>query len=143
MEAFVDLSPPIDKIDGSAYSFVGRKLNAIMASELAPVFDRVRSILKKHADASSLTEDSAVRYCLAGAVGPATLRAWGGKKRSEMIPVAWTEIGKAYVSFHHMALSGSSKLRDGISPALRGACTGRPASIFDGWRMCLFRSLKS
>ncbi len=77
----------------------------------AAVFARLRAILEKHAARFNVSSDTSDRYCLEGAVGPATLRAWGGKARRAHIPVAWVESGKSYVSFHLMA----------VDPALRGA----------------------
>ena len=76
------------------------------------MFARLRAILEKHQPPdSTLSSDTSDRYCLEGVVGPATLRAWGGKARRAHIPVAWVESGKSYVSFHLMA----------VDPALRGA----------------------
>ena len=60
----------------------------IMPSEFEPVFQGLREILKKHAGVLEVSEDSATRYCLAGAVGPATVRAWGGKMKRKTMPVA-------------------------------------------------------
>jgi hypothetical protein len=101
-----------------------------MTSDFAAVFAVLRSILRKHAGALMVSEDSPTRYCLEATVGPATVRAWGGKKKTKVIPVAWTEIGKTYVGFHHMALYGSAKLRDGISNELSKRMQGKTCFNF-------------
>jgi hypothetical protein len=101
-----------------------------MTSEFKAVFERLRSILNTHAGAFVVSEDSATRFCLSAPVGAATLRAWRGKRKSEMIPVAWTEVGKAYVSFHHMALYGSPKLREGLSEELSRRMQGKTCFNF-------------
>jgi hypothetical protein len=102
----------------------------MMSHDFPAVFERLRSILKQHAGEFVVSEDSPTRYCLEAPVGPATLQAWRGKKKRELIPVAWTEIGKAYVSFHHMALPVSSKLREGMSDDLSKRMQGKTCFNF-------------
>ena len=97
-----------------------------MSSELEPVFDSLRAILQKHAGTFSVKDGSRRTYCLEGAPGPATLRAWRGKVRRPTIPVAWVQLAKAYVSFHLMAMDVSSALRDGMSEEQR--CTALPGA---------------
>ena len=101
-----------------------------MNSDFQAVFEQLRSILKKHAGSLEVSEDTPTRYCLTGTVGPATLQAWGGKMKTKAIPVAWVQIGKAYVSFHHMALYGSSLLRDGMSEELGRRMQGKTCFNF-------------
>jgi|ERR1043166_5215608 hypothetical protein len=92
-----------------------------MPADFDSLFTRLRAILQKHQAAWSVFEDSATCYSLAGKVGPATLRAWGGKLKRPVVPVAWVQIGKAYVSYHLMGLYGNAPLL--------AACKARPASI--------------
>jgi hypothetical protein len=69
------------------------------------VFRSLKAVLEKHAATLAVSEDTPTKYCLEAAVGPATLQAWGGKVRRARIPVAWVEVGKAYVSYHLMGVA--------------------------------------
>ena len=62
---------------------------------------------------------------------PATLKGWGGKAKRPTIPVAWTEIGKAYVSFHLMGLEAVSA---SISPGLKTHLQGKTCFNFSAPR---------
>ena len=112
-----------------------------MAAEFEVVFARLRSILHQHARALTVKEDTASCYSLDAPIGPATLRAWGGKARSERMPVAWAEIGKAYVSFHMMPLYGDSKLQQSLSPALKARMQGKTCFNFKKTDDALFDEL--
>ena len=112
-----------------------------MSSELVPVFERLRVILQRHAGAFAVTDDSPNAYWLEGAPGPATLRAWGGKVRRPRIPVAWVQLGKAYVSFHLMALDGNPKLHAGMSGQLKARMQGRTCFNFSKSDEPLFQEL--
>ena len=101
-----------------------------MGSDFETVFERLRGILRKHAKELTVSEDSATRYCLEGQVGPATLRAWGGKVKVPMIPVAWVQIGKAYVSFHLMGVYGNPGLQKSMSLKLRKRMQGKTCFNF-------------
>jgi hypothetical protein len=59
-----------------------------MDADFPAVFALLRGILNKHAGALVVSEDLPTRYCLSAPVGPATIRAWGGKKKIATIPVA-------------------------------------------------------
>ena len=104
------------------------------------VFTRLRAILEKHADRFSVTADTDDRYCLEAGVGPATLRAWGGKMKRPQIPVGWVEIGKSYVSFHLMAMDPA--LRGEMSPALEKRMQGKTCFNFTTVDDALFRELE-
>jgi hypothetical protein len=112
-----------------------------MPSELEPVFAGLRLILQKHAGTFAVTDDSPRAYGLEGDPGPATLRAWGGKVRRPRIPVAWVRLGKAYVSFHLMALDGSPKLHAGMSSQLKARMQGRTCFNFKKSDEPLFQEL--
>ena len=100
-------------------------------SDFETVFAVLRDILKQHAGSTlTVSDDTPARYCLEAPVGPATLRAWGGKMKSKTVPVAWAQIGKAYVSFHHMALYDGSALREGMSQELRKRMQGKTCFNF-------------
>ena len=102
-----------------------------MTSDFHSVFDQLRSILRKHAGGSlAVSDDRADRLCLEGKVGPATLEIWGGKRKAATMPVAWVQIGKTFVSYHHMAFYGSAALQQAISPKLKKHMQGKTCFNF-------------
>jgi hypothetical protein len=109
-------------------------------SSNAAVFERLRGILSKHADRFSVTSDTKERYCLEGRVGPATLQAWGGKVKRPQIPVAWVDRGKAYVSFHLMAIDPA--LCGEMSAGLEKRMQGKTCFNFTAIDERLFRELE-
>ena len=114
-----------------------------MASDFETVFAALRKILQREANLFSVTEDTPKRYCLAGPVGPATLQAWRGKMKSPTIPVAWVQIGKSYVSFHHMALYVNEELRGTLSTRLRAHMQGKSCFNFKTVDEPLFEELET
>jgi hypothetical protein len=112
-----------------------------MAAEFAEIFGRLRLILQKHGAALSVKEDSADCYSLDAPIGPATLRAWGGKAKINRIPVAWTKIGKGSVTFHLMALDGDS-LGKTMSKELQGRMQGKTCFNFKKTDEKLFGELE-
>lgn len=101
-----------------------------MPSEFESIFMTLRTILTKYADGLTVTEDLPDRYCLEGRVGPATLRAWCGKIKRPLIPVAWVEVGKSAVSYHLMGIYGNPKALDGMSKQLRARMNGKSCFNF-------------
>ena len=92
-----------------------------MNNESASVFSGLRAILQRQAGTLTVAEDAPTRYCLEAPIGPATLKAWGGKAKRPTIPVAWTEVGKSYVSFHLMPLgAGMSTMSTALKARLQG-----------------------
>jgi hypothetical protein len=106
-----------------------------------PVFIRLRSLLLKHQGKFNVKADKAGYFCLEGATGPATLKAWGGKMKQPTIPVAWVQIGKTYVSFHLMGLQGNPRLQEGISKQLRARMQGKTCLNFRSLDEALFAEL--
>ncbi len=106
------------------------------------IFVRLRAILQNHAGTLAVADDSDSRYCLEGSPGPATLAAWGGKLRKPNIPVAWVQIGKAYVSYHLMPLYGNSKLHDRMSKELKARMQGKTCLNFKRRDEELFKELE-
>jgi len=100
------------------------------STEFKLLFVRLRTILQQHADTFSVSDDSPTCFRLEASTGPATLRAWGGKMKRPMIPVAWVQIGKAYVSYHVMGLYGNEKLLDGMSKKLKARVQGKACFNF-------------
>lgn len=78
----------------------------------------------------------------AGAVGPATLQAWGGEMKKPVMPVAWVEIGKAYVSFHLMGMYGNTTLYNSMSKELKSRMQGKTCFNFKNIDEKLFRELE-
>ena len=113
-----------------------------MSTEFETIFVRLRSILEKHAGTLSVKDNGRDRYCLEGRTGPATLAAWGGKMKKPTIPVAWVEIGKAYVSYHLLGLYGNTTLLDGMSKELQARMQGKTCFNFKKNDEALFRELE-
>lgn len=97
------------------------------------VFAALRAILLRHAGRLAVTEDSPTRFCLAGGHHP--------KHRTPM-PVAWVEIGKAYVSFHHMGVYAAPQLLKGGSKALKARMQGKSCFNFKTVDEPLFAELE-
>jgi hypothetical protein len=114
-----------------------------MPSEFEIVFDRLRSILRRQRGSLSVSDDTNNRFCLEGKAGPATLKAWGGKRKAATIPVAWVQIGKGYVSFHHMALYGSATLHAAMSKELKARMQGKSCLNFKVVDEPLFEELEA
>jgi hypothetical protein len=113
-----------------------------MSPEFEAIFARLQAILQKHAGTFSVKDDTPGSYFLEGIPGAATLRAWGGKVKRPTIPVAWVQVGKAYVSFHLMGIDGNPGLRDGISTELRARMQGKTCFNFKSSDEALFRELE-
>jgi hypothetical protein len=109
---------------------------------LTPVFVRLRDILAAQKGGLSVAHDSAARYTLEAPVGPATIQAWGGRVRMPMIPVAWVEVRKAYVSYHLMGISGNQQLLDTLSAPLRARMQGTSCFNFKALDDGLVRALE-
>jgi hypothetical protein len=93
------------------------------AGAFGDLFHSLRRILERHARTLSVSEDTSTKYCLEAAVGPATLRAWGGKARRPRIPIAWVEVGKSSVSYHLMGVSipaVQSRMSDALKARMQG-----------------------
>lgn len=113
-----------------------------MSTEFENIFVKLRSILQKHAGTMLVEENGRDRYCLEGRTGPATIAAWGGKMKKPTIPVAWVEIGKAYVSYHLMGLYVDPRLRDGMSKELQARMQGKTCFNFRRNDETLFKELE-
>jgi hypothetical protein len=111
-------------------------------SEAADVFHALRRVLEKHAATLVVGEDTATKYCLEAAVGPATLHAWGGKLRRPRIPVAWVEVGKSYVSYHLMGVAVPA-VQAGMTHALKARMQGKTCFNFTATDPALLTELGS
>jgi hypothetical protein len=112
-----------------------------MPAALQAVFTRLREILEAHAGEFHVADDTDGRYGLEGPIGPATVRAWGGKAPTGTIPVAWVTIGKAYVSYHLMGVQGNARLMATVSDELRARMQGKSCFNFKAVDEPLFREL--
>jgi hypothetical protein len=108
-------------------------------TDFESVFAELRAILKRQSGVLSVADDSPKRYCLEAPIGPATLKAWGGKVKRPTIPIAWTEIGKSYVSFHLMSLDAAPQPP---SKALRARLQGKTCFNFTSPEPTLFKELE-
>jgi hypothetical protein len=90
----------------------------------------------------SVKDDAPDHYSLEASAGPAALQAWGGKMKRPMLPVAWVQIGKAYVSYHLMGFDGNAKLRDSMSKGLKARMQGKTCFNFKSKDEALFKELE-
>jgi hypothetical protein len=97
------------------------------------VFAALRGILRRQAGRLSVSEDSPTRFCLRGGSHP---------KHHGPMSVAWVEIGKAYVSFHHMGVYARPDLLQGVSKELRARMQGKSCFNFKSVDQGLFAELE-
>jgi hypothetical protein len=110
-------------------------------ASFTPVFQRLRSLLQAHQSGFTVTRDTAGHFGLEAAVGPATLKAWGGKARASQMPVAWVEVKKNYVSYHLMGIYMNPGLEAKLSGSLRARMQGKSCFNFKAIDESLFREL--
>ena len=104
-----------------------------MPTEFKSVFVRLQSILQKHSGTLSVKHDTSTSFCLEGGVHPTHKTA---------IPIAWVEIGKAYVSYHFMPVYAKPKLLNGFSAKLKARMQGKSCFNFKSCDEDLFRELE-
>jgi hypothetical protein len=104
-----------------------------MRSEFETVFGRLRAILQKHAGPLSVKRDSPTSYCLEGGVHPT---------HKTPFPVAWVEIQKNYVSYHHMGVYANPSLLKGASTELQARMQGKSCFNFKTVDETLFAELE-
>jgi len=85
------------------------------------VFQALRGILQRHAGKLTVAEDSPTRYCLQGGSHP---------KHQTPMPIAWVQVGKAYVSFHHMGVYARPAVIEGLSKRLKARMQGKSCFNF-------------
>lgn len=91
------------------------------SAEFVAVLQELRDLLQRHAGKLSVAEDTPKRYCLDGGLHP--------KHRTAM-PIACVQVGRAYVSFHHMGLYARPAIRSGLSKELKARMQGRACFNF-------------
>jgi hypothetical protein len=112
-----------------------------MSVQLVPVYARLRSLLQARNSGLAVNKDAANHFGLVAPVGPATLKAWGGKQKAPRIPVAWVEVKKSYVSFHLMGIYMNPKLESALSERLRAHMHGKSCFNFKTVDESLFKEL--
>jgi len=105
-----------------------------MPSKFEPIFIRLRKILQNYSKRLTVTEDSPNRYCL-------SLATHSHPRLKGPMPVAWVQIGKAYVSYHLMAVYGYPQLLDACSKELRSRMQGKSCFNFKNIDESLFTEL--
>lgn len=61
-----------------------------MVQEFENIFIRLKKILQRYEKNFSVRSKYGY-YCIVAAVGPATIKAWGGKMKKPIMPVGWVE----------------------------------------------------
>jgi hypothetical protein len=112
------------------------------SSEFITVFNGLKTILQKHTGNFTVRPDTNISYGLQGKPGPATLKAWNGKMKKPVMPVAWIEINKAYVSYHIMGLYANTALQNSMSKELTGRMQGKTCFNFKSINEELFKELE-
>ena len=107
---------------------------AAPSAEFAAAFAALRAILRRHAGRLTVTEDSARRFCLEGGLHPTHKRP---------IPIAWVEIGRGYVSYHHMGVYARPELLQRVSKELRARMQGKSCFNFTSVDETLFAELEA
>jgi len=103
-----------------------------MRTEFETIFARLRAILQSHIGSHRVKEDSPTCYCLEGGVHPT---------HKTPMPIAWVQIGKAYVSYHLLPVYGYPKLLDRCSVKLKGRMQGKSCFNFKVVDDALFSEL--
>ena len=104
-----------------------------MSPEFKSVFASLRAILQKHAGRLSVKDDTPTCYCLAGGMHP---------KHKTPLPIAWVNVGKAYVSYHLMPVYGCPHLIDACSKKLKARMQGKSCFNFKVSDEALFAELE-
>ena len=104
-----------------------------MPESFADIFSALRAILQRQAGKLAVSENSLKRYCLEGGLHP---------KHKKPIPIAWAEIGKHYVSFHHMGVYAYTGLLKDVSPKLKARMQGKSCFNFKSLDEPLFAELE-
>lgn len=104
-----------------------------MASDLEPVFIRLRTILQINRGNLFVSEDTLSRYCLTGGCHPT---------HKIPMPIAWVQISKNYVGFHHMGVYCAPELLAGASKKLKARMQGKSCFNFKTIDEPLFEELE-
>ena len=103
------------------------------APEFAPIFAALRGLLQRQAGTLSVTKDTPTCFCLEGGVHPI---------HKKPMPIAWVQIQKRYVSFHHMGVYAHPAVVTSASKALRARMQGKACFNFKAMDHALFAELE-
>jgi len=104
-----------------------------MTESFADVFSTLSALLKRNAGKLKVSKDSATCFCLQGGFYPT---------HKTPMPIAWVEVGKRYVSFHHMGVYARPDLLKGISKPLKARMQGKSCFNFTKVDEPLFAELE-
>jgi len=104
-----------------------------MADSFTDVFSALRAILQRHTGKLVVSENSPTRYCLEGGLHP---------KHKRPMPIAWVQIGKNYVGFHHMGVYARPELLEAASKKLKARMQGKSCFNFISVDEPLFAELE-
>jgi hypothetical protein len=103
------------------------------SAEFETVFARLRAILQKHRGRLTVRQDTDTCFSLEGGLHPTHKRP---------MPIAWVEIGKAYVSYHHMGVYARPQVLEDFSTKLRARMQGKSCFNFKTVDEDLFEELE-
>jgi len=101
----------------------------------------LRELLETHQAGFSVNHNTPTRFGLDAPVGPATIKAWGGKAKAPRMPDAWVEMKKNYVSYHLMGIYVNAHLEAKLSESLRARKQGKSCFNFKQVDEALFQEL--
>jgi hypothetical protein len=104
-----------------------------MPPHFQEVFSALREILRRHAGRLVVAADTASSFRLEGGLHPT---------HRKPFPIAWVNVGKTYVSFHHMGVYARPDLLKGMSQALRARMQGKSCFNFTSVDPALFAELE-
>lgn len=105
-----------------------------MADSFPEIFSALRAILERHIGKLTVSENGPARYPLQGGLHP---------KHKTLMPIAWVEIGKNYVSFHHMGVYARPDLLKNVSKKLKARIQGKSCFNFTSIDEPLFAELEA
>ena len=97
------------------------------------IFSRLCEILRRQSGNLSIKDETPNRFSLIGGLHP---------KHKTAMPIAWTEVGKNYVSYHLMPIYGYPKLLESTSAKLRARMQGKSCFNFKAVDEALFEELE-
>src|SRR6185436_16867431 len=103
------------------------------ADAFTETFSALRAILERRTGKLVVSEDGPTRFCLEGGLHP---------KHKKPMPIAWVQIGKNYVSFHHMGVYARPDLLKNSSKELRARMQGKSCFNFTFIDESLFADLE-
>jgi hypothetical protein len=104
-----------------------------MTDSFAEIFCALRAILEQQRGKLVVSENSGTCYCLEGGTHP---------KHKKPMPVAWVQVGKNYVSFHHMGVYARPDLLKSTSKKLKTRMQGKSCFNFTSMDEPLFAELE-